>query len=98
MPVSQTTSVTVPETNVTRPLARVGGMPKVKGAPVLGALPELLRDQFTALRRWQREYGGVFELDVGAANFVVAADANAAAEMLIERHRSFARGGPLYDP
>ncbi|HLT35584.1 MAG TPA: cytochrome P450 [Enhygromyxa sp.] len=73
-------------------------MPKVKGAPVLGALPELLRDQFTALRRWQREYGGVFELDVGAANFVVAADANAAAEMLIERHRSFARGGPLYDP
>lgn len=98
MTVTQTTSAAVTETNPTRPLARVGGMPKVKGAPVVGALPELLRDQFAALRRWQQEYGGVFELDVGAASFVLAADANAAAEMMIERHRSFVRDGALYEP
>ena len=73
-------------------------MPKVSGVPVLGALPELLRDQFGALRRWQRDYGGLFQLDVGTASFVVAADANTAAEMLIERHRSFTRGGALYEP
>jgi enediyne biosynthesis protein E7 len=65
---------------------------------VLGALPELLRDQFSALRRWQHEYGGLFELDIKAAKVIVAADANTAAEMLIERHRSFVRGGPLYEP
>lgn len=98
MPVTPTPSATVHETHTTRPLPRVGGMPKVSGVPVLGALPELLRDQFAALLRWQRDYGGVFQLDLGTANFVVAADANAAAEMLIERHRSFTRGGPLYEP
>jgi cytochrome P450 len=98
MTVTPATSATVQERDTTRPLVRVGGMPKVSGVPVLGALPELLRDHFEALRRWQREYGGVFELDVGAANFVVAADANAAAELLIERHRSFTRGGALYEP
>jgi cytochrome P450 len=98
MTVTPATPATVREQNTTRPLVRVGGMPKVEGVPVLGALPELLRDQFEALRRWQRDYGGVFQLSVGAANFVVAADANAAAEMLIERHRSFPRGGALYEP
>jgi cytochrome P450 len=73
-------------------------MPKVSGVPLLGALPELLRDQFGALRRWQRDYGGVFQLDFGTASFVVAADANAASEMMVERHRAFCRGGPLYEP
>ncbi|MFO7567149.1 MAG: cytochrome P450 [Enhygromyxa sp.] len=86
------------ETNSTRPLARVGGMPKVAGGLVLGALPELLRDQFKALRRWQQDYGGVFEVNIGAMSFVVAADANTASEMMIERHRAFARGGALYEP
>lgn len=98
MTVTQTTSAAATETNATRPLARVGGMPKVAGAPVLGSLPELRRDQFEALRRWQRDYGGVFQLEIAGVNVVVAADANSAAEMLVERHRSFARGGPLYEP
>jgi cytochrome P450 len=57
-----------------------------------------MRDQFGALRRWQRDYGGVFELRVGPASFVLAADANTAAEMLIEGSNTFMRGGALYSP
>jgi len=84
--------------SITRRIQRLGGMPKVGGIPVLGALPDLLRNQLAALRRWQRDYGGVFELDLGAAQVVVVADANTAAEMLVERHRALSRGGPLYEP
>jgi cytochrome P450 len=82
----------------TRPLARAGGLPRVEAHGPLGAVSELYRDQFAALRRWQREYGGVFELRLGPASFVIAADANTAAEMLIEGASSFVRGGTLYEP
>ena len=82
----------------TRPLVRAGGLPRVEGPGPLGPLSELLRDQFGALRRWQRDYGGVFELRLGPASFVIAADANTAAEMLIEGGSSFVRGGTLYTP
>ncbi|KIG17385.1 putative cytochrome P450 hydroxylase [Enhygromyxa salina] len=80
----------------TKPLPRLGGVPRVRGNSPLGALGELMRDQFGALRRWQREYGGVFEIQIGPTSFVVAADANAASEMLIEHGSVFTREGPLY--
>jgi enediyne biosynthesis protein E7 len=81
-----------------KPRPRGGGVPRVRGNGPFGAFGELMRDQFGALRRWQREYGGVFEIQVGPASFVVAADADAAAEMLIQRADVFMREGPLYAP
>lgn len=86
------------DTGKTRPLVRLGGLPRVEGHGPLGIASELMRDQFGALRRWQRDYGGVFELKVGPASFVIAADANTAAEMLIEGGNTFVRGGALYSP
>ncbi|PRQ05450.1 Epi-isozizaene 5-monooxygenase/(E)-beta-farnesene synthase [Enhygromyxa salina] len=82
----------------TRPLARVGGLPRVEASGPLGALSELLRDQYAALRRWQRDYGGLFEVRLGPASFIIAADANTAAEMLIDGAQTFTRGGPMYQP
>jgi cytochrome P450 len=93
-----TTHSTAIDTGKTRPLVRIGGLPRVEGHGPLGIVSELMRDQFGALRRWQRDYGGVFELRVGPATFVVAADANAAAEMLIEGGNTFVRGGAMYAP
>lgn len=72
-------------------------MPRVESGP-LGALGEMLRDQFGALHRWQRDYGGVFELRVGPASFVIAADVDAASEMLIDGGQRFVRGGAIYEP
>ena len=78
--------------------AHTGEVPRVQGTGALGVVGELMRDQFGALRRWQQEYGGVFEIQIGPASFVVAADAAAAAEMLIEGGNLFTREGPLYAP
>jgi cytochrome P450 len=86
------------DTGKTRPLVRVGGLPRVEGSGPFGVVSELMRDQFGALRRWQRDYGGVFELRMGPASFVIAADANTASEMLIEGANTFVRGGALYAP
>lgn len=93
-----TTHSTAIDNGKTRPLVRLGGLPRVAGVGAFGIASELMRDQFGALRRWQRDYGGVFELRVGPASFVVAADANAAAEMLIEGGNTFVRGGAMYAP
>jgi cytochrome P450 len=96
-----TIHTTALDTGKTRPLVRLGGLPRVEGQGALGSLAivsELLRDQFGALRRWQRDYGGVFELRAGPASFVIAADANTAAEMMIEGGSKFVRGGALYSP
>lgn len=93
-----TTNSTALDTGKTRPLVRLGGLPRVEGHGPLGIISELMRDQFGALRRWQRDYGGVFELRLGPASFVIAADANTAAEMLIEGGNRFVRGGPMYAP
>lgn len=82
----------------TRPLVRLGGLPRVESPGALGPLSELMRDQFGALRRWQRDYGGVFEVRLGPVSFVIAADANTASEMLIEGSHAFVRGGALYSP
>jgi cytochrome P450 len=93
-----TINSTALDTGKTRPLVRIGGLPRVEGQGPLGIVSELMRDQFGALRRWQRDYGGVFELRAGPASFVIAADANTAAEMMIEGGNKFVRGGALYSP
>lgn len=73
-------------------------MPRVIAPGAFGAFGELMRDQYAALRRWQRDYGGVFQLDLGPAQFVVVADAATAAEMFLERSEEIARGGTLFEP
>jgi cytochrome P450 len=93
-----TTHSTAIDTGKTRPLVRLGGLPRVEGQGPLGIVSELMRDQFGAMRRWQRDYGGVFELRIGPASFVIAADANTAAEMLIDGGNTFVRGGAMYAP
>lgn len=93
-----TTNSTAIDTGKTRPLVRLGGLPRVAGLGPLGIVSELMSHQFGALRRWQRDYGGVFELRAGPATFVIAADANTAAEMLIDGGPTFVRGGALYSP
>ena len=82
----------------TRPLTRVGGMPRVVSKGALGAFGEVRRDHDAALRRWQRDYGGVFLLEFGPTSFVVAADAAAASEMFIDRAHEITRAGLVYEP
>jgi cytochrome P450 len=82
----------------TRPVSRVGGLPRVEASGPLGVVTELMRDQYGALLRWQQDYGGVFEIKVGPTTFVIAADANTASEMLIDGGQTFVRGGAMYSP
>jgi cytochrome P450 len=53
----------------------------------------MMREQFVALDRWQRELGGVFELPLGPSRVVMVCQADPATEMLVEKGRNFVRAG-----
>lgn len=57
----------------------------------------MMREQFVALDRWQRELGGVFEVPLGLSSFVMVCKADPAAEMLVDKGRNFIRSGPAWD-
>ncbi len=57
----------------------------------------MLRQQFVALDRWQRELGGVIEIPLGLGSFVLLTESGVASEMLVDKARNFVRGGPAWD-
>ncbi len=77
--------------------AASASLPRPPALPLIGALPTLLRQQFTALDRWQRELGGIFEVPLGPNSFVFITSPEIAGEMLIDKGRNFVRGGPAWE-
>ncbi len=72
-------------------------LPCAPALPLLGCLPALLRDQFDALDRWQREVGGFYELPLGPSRAIMVADPDIASEILVDRATTFTRGGPFWE-
>lgn len=72
-------------------------LPRPSALPLVGALPAMLRQQFVALDRWQRELGDVVEVPLGLGSFVMVNSTEVATEMLADKGRVFVRGGPSWE-
>lgn len=73
-------------------------IPRVRSSAPMGAIGELMRDQFEALERWRDQYGPIFAVEFGPASFVIVASAQLAGEMMIDRGQDLQRTGKLYGP
>ncbi|GAB4207696.1 MAG: cytochrome P450 [Roseiflexaceae bacterium] len=68
------------------------GVPGPRGLPLVGVLPQLLRDPLAFLARTAQEHGGFVRLWVGGADLYLATAPAVVKELLQERHRAFHKG------
>lgn len=72
-------------------------LPRVKGLPLVGALPRLARQQLGLLEDAHREHGGIFELDLGITRIIVVGDPGLAEDVLVRNARSYDKSGDFWD-
>jgi cytochrome P450 len=71
--------------------------PTVKGFPVLGALPQLLRKQLDFLEEAQAKYGDIYTLNIGPMKMIMLNRPEHAQHVLRDHARNYLKGGAIWD-
>lgn len=71
--------------------------PVAKGFPIIGAIPELLREQLAFFENAREKYGDIYTLNLGATSMVMLNRPEYAQHVLVDHARNYAKGGPIWD-
>ncbi len=72
--------------------------PEVRGWPIVGVLPMLLRDPIKFLFRCQQQYGDAYYIRVGSQRFLILCHPRHAEYVFARGHRVFRKKGSLWKP
>ena len=84
------------QTSTIAPVVALPTPPRIGGVPLLGALPEMLREHHGALDRWFRDGGDFFEVLLGGVKVKCIARGRLAAEAMIANRSKFVRS-PIFN-
>jgi cytochrome P450 len=71
--------------------------PTAKGFPVIGAVPQIIREQVEFLVRAHAEYGDIYTLNLGATSMVMLNRPEYAQHVMVDHVRNYTKGGPIWD-
>lgn len=77
--------------------ARARPMPRAKGLPLVGALPQILLRPLDFLEETVARRGSVFEIDLGVTRAVVVADVDAVEHVLLTHTGNYGKGGEIWE-
>jgi len=72
-------------------------MPRTAGLPLVGSLPQLLKDPFAFMVDTREQLGDIYQLDLGLSKVVVLNHPRHAQYVLRDNARNYHKGGPLWD-
>lgn len=72
-------------------------MPKTSSLPLIGSLPQLLRDPFGYVSHARETHGDIYWLNLGLINVVVLNQPRHAQYVLRDNAANFRKGGPMWD-
>ena len=71
--------------------------PKVKGWPLLGPLPTIIKDIYQFLLEAQERYGDVYTIDLGLLDIMVFNHPRHVEHIFVSHFRNYRKGGPMWD-
>ena len=71
--------------------------PSVKGFPIIGAIPQLVREQVDFLENARARYGDIYTLNLAATSMVMLNHPDHAQHVMIDHARNYSKGGPIWD-
>jgi cytochrome P450 len=71
--------------------------PSVKGFPIIGAIPQLLREQVDFLENARAQYSDIYTLNLGATSMVMLNHPEHAQHVMVDHARNYSKGGPIWD-
>lgn len=78
-------------------LTQPAPMPQSQGWPLLGSLPQLLKNPFAFMVQAREQYGDIYNLNLGVTKVVVLNHPRHAQTVLRDRADHFRKGGPMWD-
>lgn len=72
-------------------------IPQTKGWPVLGSLPQILKDPFAFVTHAREVHGDIYTLDLGLSKIVMLNHPRHAQYVLRDNARNYHKGGALWD-
>lgn len=70
--------------------------PQTPGFPVVGALPQVLRQQIHFIESAREQYGDVYNLNLGFTNMIMLNRPEHAQHVLRDHARNYTKGGPMW--
>ena len=72
-------------------------MPSATGWPLVGVLPQIVRDPLAFVMDAHREYGDIYHLNLGITKIVMLNHPRHAQHVLIDNARNYTKAGPIWD-
>ncbi len=72
-------------------------IPQTKGWPLIGSLPQLIKDPFGFVTRARETYGDIYALNLGLSKLVILNHPRHAQYILRDNARNYHKGGALWD-
>ena len=72
-------------------------IPQTKGWPLVGSLPQMVKDPFAFVANARETYGDIYTLNLGLSKVVVLNHPRHAQYILRDNARNYHKGGPLWD-
>ncbi|MCI0576239.1 MAG: cytochrome P450 [Chloroflexi bacterium] len=86
------TSASLPFVAKSRP-----ALPETEGWPLVGSLPQILKDPFAFFAQARERYGDIYRLNLGLTKVVVLNHPRHAQHVLRDQGQNYRKGGPMWD-
>jgi cytochrome P450 len=86
---------TYPETVVrSKPVKRI---PQTKGLPLVGSIPDLMKDPFGFLAQARETHGDIYRLNLGLTNVVMLNHPAQIQQVFVDNAQNYRKGGAMWD-
>src|SRR5258706_13054835 len=72
-------------------------IPQTPGLPLIGSIPNVLRQQIDFLTQAQEQQGDIYKIDLGVTSIVMLGHPEYAQYVLRDNVKNFRKGGPMWD-
>jgi cytochrome P450 len=72
-------------------------MPLTKGLPLVGSLPQLIKDPFGYLKLAHATYGNIYNLNLGVTKMVILNHPHHLQHVFVDNVQNYSKGGGLWD-
>jgi cytochrome P450 len=72
-------------------------MPLTKGLPLVGSLPQLIKDPFEYLKQAHAAYGDIYNLNLGVTKMVILNHPRHFQHVFVDNVQNYSKGGGLWD-
>ena len=72
-------------------------IPVTKGLPVVGSIPQLIKDPFGYLKQAQADYGDIYNLNLGFSKMLLVNHPSQIQHIFVDNAQNYRKGGAMWD-